>query len=107
MNNFTMSEKKNISKGKYNLKGTRMAPKQDKKLGINDVRKLFNGLVNTKGINKNRISIFVKTIDGRYLNIKSYKDDNIKDWDDEEYLRNKVKDNIKFGNFEFVDFYVK
>ena len=105
--NFTVKNVDIVSKGKYKLGAKRVRPKTGNKFQINDIRTLYKALLDDKGIDRHKISISVKTIDNRYLTIKSFKDNEIKDWDDVEYLKNKVKDDKKFLDFVYADFYVK
>jgi hypothetical protein len=46
-------------------------------------------------------------IDGRHLTVKSFSDYQLKDYTDEDYILNKVKDDSKFGLYEYVDVIVK
>ena len=107
MQNFEVKDVGEITKGKYRIGAKRLLPKEGKKVTINDIRTLTRALIDKKDIDRNRISILVKTIDNRYLTIKSFADNDIRDWDDIEYMKNKVKDDKKFYEYEYVDFYVK
>jgi hypothetical protein len=106
MNNYNIKEYDNKSKGAYNRKTVRIAKKTNKTMSVDEVRQFYDTLIEN-GTEAEKINITVKTIDGRSLTLKHYDDDDIKPWDDEEYTKNKVKDNTKFREFLFVDFILK
>ncbi len=39
--------------------------------------------------------------------IKSFEEDDLKPWDDDEYYQDRAKDGKKFNEFEFVDFMIE
>jgi hypothetical protein len=106
MNNYNVKEYANKKKGAYNRKTVRIAKKNNKFMSVEEVKQFYDKLIES-GTDENAINITVKTIDGRALTLKAFEDDNIRPWDDDEYTKNKVKDDSKFREFLFVDFILK
>ena len=62
------------------------------------------------------IKIVCKRIDGNAVNgkikeefrtVKDYKKDDIVNYDDDDYLDGKIKDQEKFNQFEFMDIFIR
>jgi len=83
----------------------RIKPAGNNQLTIRQVRQIFETL--QKKYKPEQLSITTKFIDGNMKTIKTYEDEDVRDWDEENYYKNKVKDYSKFGHFEFVDIYIK
>jgi hypothetical protein len=93
--------------GNFTKKAIRAIPSDKKrKIESKDVKTILDGLLK-QGIKSQNISISCMGIDGRHFTVKSFSDYQLKDYTDEDYILNKVKDDSKFGLYEYVDIIVK
>jgi hypothetical protein len=93
--------------GNFTKKAIRAIPINKKsKIESKDVKTILDSLLK-QGIKSQNISISCMGIDGRHFTLKSFSDFQLKDYTDEDYILNKVKDDSKFGLYEYVDVIVK
>ena len=103
--NYEIKNFDNMKKGSILRKTVRIQPKGNAKLNYKDVKALYNRVSQKR--DPDDIHIVCKTIDGTHVTLKTFDEDDIKEWDDPEYFKNKVKDTSKFFDFHYVDFYIK
>jgi hypothetical protein len=99
---FKSQHNKNIVRRTVRIK----APNK-KLISIDDINKFYNSLRN-KGISYKDISI--SAMSNQFYTLKSFDDDEIKPWDDEDYYQDKAsKKTMKklLTEFYFVDFIIK
>jgi hypothetical protein len=93
--------------GNFTKKAIRAIPINKKsKIESKDIKTILDSLLK-QGIKSQNISISCMGIDGRHFTLKSFSDFQLKDYTDEDYILNKVKDDSKFGLYEYVDVIVK
>ncbi len=63
--------------------------KANTKVSFKEVRKLYDYLIKEKKVNPE--DVYIQVMTNRELTLKALNDDDLKDWDDEEYYENRVK----------------
>jgi CRISPR/Cas system type I-B associated protein Csh2 (Cas7 group RAMP superfamily) len=75
------------------------------KMKYKQIRELYDALI-TQGIDASRISVHALG-PVSYYTFKSLKEIELKEFDAEDYFKNRAKDYAKFDGFEFCDFVVR
>ncbi len=107
MRNYEMGEIKNKStKNKLIVSKTiRIKAKNKDLITYDEIRAFLNSLVK-KGMNASKISIGGMNAD-KFYTMKTFDEDELKPWDDDDYYKDRVKDTTKFDKFMFVDFNIR
>ncbi len=104
---FKVLNQDGVKIGNFTKKAMRAIPSnKQQRINTNDIKTILDNLL-SQGIKSQNISISCMGIDGRHFTVKSFSDYQLKDYTDEDYILNKVKDDSKFGLYEYVDIIVK
>lgn len=98
-------ENKTSKNKKVSWKTIRVGGKDNKtKLSYQDVETYYNRLLNM-GYDSSQINIGVMGTE--YRTMKGYNEDDLPDWDNDEYYRDRVKTPTKFNSYFFCDFMLR
>jgi len=98
-------QNKKSKNGAIQRKTIRLKAKNNNMITFNEIRQFYNSLINS-GEEANKISISGMNID-KYLTMKSFTDNELKPFDDDDYYANRTADTQKYESFYFVDIYLK
>ena len=105
---FNITQKKGKTKGKYNEEVINITPKgQTTKplMTMNDLKKFYDKMASS-GIKSRNIIVKIEGKTG-FHTIKGQGDKSIREYDDEEYWKDKVKNPEEFTNFYFAQIIIR
>ena len=70
-----------------------------------DVKLFFEKIKKEHKIEEENIAVCGMT--EKYLTMKSFEEDELKEWDSEEYYQDRAKDTKKFNQYDFIDIIIK
>ncbi len=85
-------------------KTLRIKRKQNELSTYADIKTIYDSIIESKKFEAGHISIGVMT-DSGYLTIKSFGEEDLKQWDDEDYYRDKALSE-RFNEYQFFDIYI-
>lgn len=106
-----MAPKKNLNVNITNVKGKTISKKvitltaeknrNKKKVSINQIKSIYEYLINVKLVDES--DIYIQVMAHRELTLKALGDTEFKDWTNEDYYSNRVIDKgVKLNNFEYA-----
>ena len=98
---FEPKEKKN----KKIVRKTLRIRRQQGKMTYADINVIYEDMLNKKKIIAEKVAIAGMT--EKYLTLKSFEEDELKPYDDDEYYQDRAKDSKKFNEYDFIDLIIK
>jgi hypothetical protein len=86
-------------------KTIRIKAKNNNKITFHDIRRFYDKLIDD-GQDPNMLSVTAMFNDS-IKTIKTFNEDDLKNYDDDDYYKDRAADHTKFDSFFFVDFYFK
>ncbi len=101
--NFTFEKfEPKQTKNKSIVKYTMRLRRKKGEITFADVRHYYDRMITKMGIEPEDIIIGAMT--DKYLTMKSKYDDDLKEWDDEDYYKDRGSTTKKYNSYDFVDF---
>jgi len=88
-----------------NMKEIKIQKKNKTMMKYADIKKIYDGFLH-KGYNPNKLIIKGANIDNNYKTLKGQYEDNLKNWDDDDYYEGKVVNKEKFDSFYSYTIYI-
>ena len=93
------------TKNKKIVRKTLRIRRQKGKMTYADIKQIYEDMIDKKKLVAEKVAICGMT--EKYLTLKSFEEDDLKPWDDDEYYQDRAKDSKKFNEYDFIDLIIK